>query len=340
MGGKLTIKQIADMAGVSVAAVSYTLNGKKGVGEATRKRILDTIENTNYTPNVNSRRLILQRSFNILLVIDADNSPLDNLFYMEIMSSIVDNGAKYGYNVVLVKLTETFEESGLKNTLLQHNADGIIFLCDISPDFQKSINKIGTPFVVIDSQRTNPPYPSIRADYNIASQCATKYLVENGHTKIAMLGSDNIPEYYMCTFEGYKNVLEEHGIDVKSEWIQSNANNDVAIKNCVQKLLDSDGVPTAIFCSSDFIAVNAMSYLQTLGYILPDDFSVCSIDDITLSRYHFPSLTTVRIDKEAMGKLAVDVLSELINGEETKINVTVPSCELVIRNSVKKIRNI
>ncbi len=337
MGQKLTIKQIAQLAGVSVAAVSYTINGKKGVSEETRRRILDTISEMNYMPNVNSRRLIMQRSFNILLVIDSKDSPLSNLFYVAIINSVAENAAKRGYNIVLVTISGSEDTSMLENTLMQRNADGIIFLSDISESLQSDIKAMGTPFVVIDSQKKVPPYPSVHADYTEAAECAVRYLAENGHRKIAMLTSDIIPEYYMCTFEGYKRVLAEYGLSLCPEWIQTGGSDEREVEKNVLSLLSLEKQPTAIFCTSDFIAICTMNALQKNGYSIPDDYSVCSIDDIVLGKYHRPSLTTVHIDKDEMGRLAVDMIDKLINGESVS-DIVVPSCDLIVRESVSELK--
>ncbi|MBQ8248368.1 MAG: LacI family DNA-binding transcriptional regulator [Clostridia bacterium] len=334
MDKKLTIKEIAELAGVSVAAVSYTLNGKKGVSEETRKRILDTISSTNYTPNVNSRRLILKRSFNILLVIDGNDSPLNNFFYIAVINSIVKQAAGKGYNIVLATVNSADDTTVLENMLMQRNADGIIFLSDISSKLQGEIEEIGTPFVVIDSQKKAPPYPSVHADYTVAAECAVSHLTCNGHTKIAMLASDSIPEYFICTFEGYKQALSKAGLSVCPEFIHSSALDEDSVKNCIDTLLALPEPPSAIFCTSDIIAVDAMNHLQKRGYKVPDDFSVCGIDDIVLARYHFPSLTTVHIDKDAMGRLAVDMLDKLINGERVE-DIVLSSCDLIVRDSVR-----
>ena len=337
MKEKLTIKQIANMAGVSVASVSYALNGQKGINEETRKRILDIVNKTNYTPNVNSKRLILQRSFNILLVIDSEASPFNDFFYVEVINSIVEHCTSVGYHTVLANLKNGFDSSVLKKTLLQHNADGIIFLCDICDSLKSDINKLGTPFVVVDSQKKNPDYPSVYADYSKASYYAVKHLLDNGHKDIAMLDLGAVPEYYALTFEGYKKALTEHGIDLDSDLVKTGISTEEDIYGYLIELENKHKVPTAVFCSSDFVAINVMNCLQKKGYVLPDDFSVCSIDDIILARYHFPSLTTVKIDKVSMGKIAVHMLDRLINKEETETSVEMPSYEIMVRESVKKI---
>ena len=336
MSHNITIKQIAEIAGVSVSAVSFVLNGKKGVSEATRQRVLEVIQDTHYTPNVNSRRLILKRSFNILLAIDLNNSPLSNFFYSAVINYIVEYGSNLGYNIVLTTISDSFRDSRLEATLLQHNADGIIFMHDISNELQLNLNQIGIPFVVVDSQKNAPTYPCVQGDYVLASYCATRHLIENGHTKIAMIGSNRIPDFYISTFEGYKKAMYESALSIRPEWIQTDAFDDCSARKCMQNIIESTDPPTAAFCAGDLFAINAMNYLQEAGYSLPEDFSFCSIDDIALAHYHFPALTTIHIDDRLMAEHAVTMLDRLINNIDTETKIMVRSDHLIIRNSVKK----
>ena len=337
MAKNITIKQIAEIAGVSVSAVSFVLNGKKGVSIDTRERVLKVINENNYTPNVNSRRLILKRSFNILIAIELQNSPFNDFFYSSVMRYIVEYGSAYGYDTVLVPVTDSFSGSRLESALLEHNADGIIFLRDISEELRKNIEKTGIPFVVVDSQKSEPPYPCIRGDYVLASYLSTKHLIENGHKKIAFIGSKQIDDFYKSTYAGFCKAMAEYGLEINSEWVKSSAKDEVSARICMKEIIEAKNKPTAAFCAGDLFAVSAMNYLQTNGYLLPQDFSFSSIDDISLAHYHFPSLTTVHIDDETMAKRAVDMLVKLMNNQETVTDVIVQSDNLIIRNSVKNI---
>lgn len=338
MSRNITIKEIAEMAGVSVSAVSIVLNDRKGVSETTRKRILDIIQENHYTPNVNSRRLILQRSFNILIAIDLKNSPLNNFFYSAVINYIVEYASKLGYNIVLTTFADSFRDSRLEATLMQNNADGIIFLHDISSELQFEIHKTGIPFVVVDSQKNDPPYPCVQGNYVLSAYCATRHLIEHGHQKIAFLGSNRIPDFYISTFEGYKKAMTEFDLQIRPDWIQADAVDECTAKTCMENILNSTQTPTSAFCAGDLYAISAMNYLQENGYRLPDDFSICSIDDITMARYHYPPLTTIRIDDRAMGELAVDMLDKLINHVDVEPHLYVRSDHLIVRNSVKKIQ--
>ena len=123
------------------------------------------------------------------------------------------------------------------------------------------------------------------------------------------------------------------------EWIRSEAEADDenSAKECGKAILRCKEFPTAIYCTGDILAIGIMSYLQDKGYHLPEDFSICSVDDIILSRYYHPALTTINVDKDLMGRLAVEMLDHLIRGEETDTLITVKSDELIERSSVKSL---
>lgn len=330
----ITIKKIAELAGVSVPAVSYVLNGKKGVSKETRERVQRIIEEHNYTPNVNSRRLILQRSFNLLVCLDTSVSTLDNLFYTEVLNAIVSRAAVLGYNTVLGNDGISDRKEHLIETLSQRNADGIIFLRDIPSSLYESIEKAGAPFVVVDSHKPNPPYPCIQADLELSSYVATRHLIDHGHKKIAFIGMQRLPDFYVRSFSGYRKALSEANLPIQLDWIQSDAYDEASAQRCMQRILESHDLPTAAYCAGDIFAVGAMNYLQDHSYRVPEDFSVTSVDDIVLARYYHPALSTVRIDKRRMGALAVEMLDALINGHPVKHVVSIASDVLIERCSV------
>lgn len=331
---RVTIKKIAELAGVSVPAVSYVLNNKKGVSEQTRQRVLDIIEELNYTPNVNSRRLILQRSFNILVCLDDPISTLDNLFYTEILSAIVAKGAELGYSIVLSNGGSDDQREHFLQNISQHNADGVIFLRDISEELQKSMESYGMPYLVVDSHNTVASYPCIASDVEQASYDAIRYLIDHGHQKIAFIGMERVPAFYLNTFAGYKRALADHGLSVQLDWIQSNAYDEASALKCMQRILESSIRPTAVFCASDILAIGAMNAVQKAGYRIPEDVSFIGMDDIILSRYCKPALTTMHIDKQKMGTLAVEVLDNILNGNDVETSYRIPFDRLIERETV------
>jgi LacI family purine nucleotide synthesis repressor len=334
---KLNIKKISEMAGVSTTAVSFVLNNKKGVSEKTRKKILDIIERENYTPNVNSRRLILKRSFNIFLVLDNDISTLENLFYSAVINGIVGKANKLGYNVVLSLKTASFEKSPLMQAIKQNNADGVIFLQDIDNETIYELRKIKIPYVVIDSQKANPEYVCVKSNYELSSYVATKYLIDCGHKRIAFIGMSKIPDFYISTFNGYKRAISEQSLSFYPDWIQSDAYDETSAYNCMKNILNSNEVPTAVFCAGDIYAIGGMNCAYDMGYKVPYDISFSSVDNITASEYCRPKLTTIDIDKVEMGEKAIELLDAQINNNLPEKVYVIKSDKIIVRDSVRKL---
>jgi DNA-binding LacI/PurR family transcriptional regulator len=201
---------------------------------------------------------------------------------------------------------------------------------------QIEIQQYNIPYIVIDSHKTDPGYPCIRFDYELGAYVSTNYLISQGHMDIGFIGMGAIPEFYMQCFTGYKRALNESNLNAQLNWIQSDATNAETSQECMKKILECSTHPTAVFCASDLFAVGAMNYLQKNGYKVPDDFSFTSIDNILLSQYCYPNLTTINLDKSEMGVLAMQTLDNLINKKKTKKTITIKSDNLIIRDSVCK----
>lgn len=327
---KITIKEIAKMAGVSVTAVSFVLNEKPGVSEETRKLVKEIIEKTGFRPSINSRRLLLNKSFNISLIVNQNSSPFEDLFYYEIMNGILNQSTKYGYNIVINKL----KKGDLPDSIYSGDADGIIFMQDVPASMKKKAVASGVPFVVVDAHGGDMSQISVSADYTQATYMATAYLIANGHKKIAMLSSKVVPDFCKQTLQGYTNALLDNSIAVLPEFIENTAENEESAYNVAKEILSRKERPSAILCTIDSFAVGGMRCAKDMGLSVPDDVSFMGIDDILLARYIEPQLTTIKIDKTEMGEVAMSLLHRMISGKPVK-SYSIPM-QLVERDSVKK----
>lgn len=330
---KLTIREIAKMAGVSPTAVSFVLNNREGVSEETRKKVSEVIERTNFEPSVNSRRLFFKKSYNVSIVIKDTSSPFDNLFYFEIAKGLLSRSKEYGYNIVFADISSKENTSALPDIVKLNDTDGIIFLQDTERVILNDIEKKKIPFVVIDAHTPDAPYTCVTADYLVSAYTSTKYLIDNGHRDIAFIGSSFIPDFYLQSFEGYKKALEEAGISIHPQWLQIDAADEVSSYRCMERIIRSGNIPTAVFCSGDIFAIGAMNCAGAMHYKVPQDISFTAIDDIVLSRYFEPKLTTARIDMFQMGTIAMELIMKKVNGEQVQ-SVIVKSDDLIVRDSV------
>ena len=332
----LTIKDIARIAGVSPTAVSFVLNDKEGVSEGTRDKIKMIIEQTGFTPNVHTRRLNLKKSFNINLAIKQNISKISNMFYIEILLSIMEASKNYPYNLVLSDISDAEREKRLIHNIHNNDTDGIIFLQDPSPHLIAEVDGTGLPYLVVDSQQLQPSFTTIRLDYVSAARTSVEYLISKGHRSIAFIGMETNPGFYVNTFSGYKQAMGAADLAVMPSWLQPDAFDEASSYTCMERILQAREVPTAVFCSSDVFAYSSMLCAKDHGYNIPEDISFFGMDDIQLSKYTQPALSTLSIDEEYMGKSAMRLIDKMVNGEEYE-SIVLSSNTITERASVMDI---
>ncbi len=331
----VTIHDIARLANVSPAAVSYVINGRPGVSDKTRALILSIIEETGYNPSLTSRKLKLHRSFNIHVVIGSVHVSFDDLFYNSAIERMMDVCNDNGYSLVLSGV-DHFEQSTLHRAVLQKDVDGVVFLQDVVPEAAALLEDAEIPYVILDAHDLSSRYNSVYCDYAESTHAATEYLITNGHERIGFVGSDRITAFFDAARQGYVRTLTDHGVTPCEDLVCRTADDRDIDPQTVDALLAAQ--PTAVVCATDLLAVTLMQRFAALGVRVPEDVSVCGIDDILLARYTTPALTTVEVDKQTMGEEAIRLLLNLIDKKRSAIprQVCVHSTAIVQRESVKQ----
>ncbi len=337
MKNNLSISDIAKLANVSKATVSFVLNNKEGVSEKTRQKVLSLIEETNYKPNLNSRRLYYQKSFTIAVVFDQISSTLSNLFYFDIMNSLLKRCMYYDYSLVHYEYSLVDDQLSLPENILNKDVDGLIFLKDIPGELIAKLNSLDIPFVVADDHSEHHSLHAVKVDYRLAAYSAVQYLISQGHKNIGFIGNRKLPSFYTQVFAGFQKALQEAELTLNPSWCFEKIQDRQTMEESISDLLASDELPTAVFCIEDILAIECIRYLQKRGLRVPDDISVISIDDIILSNMISPGLTTVALDKEKIGTCAVDMLMDLINYRQAQ-SIIISSNDIVVRESVKNIQ--
>lgn len=334
----LTIKDIARLAGVSPTAVSFVLNNKEGVSEETRDKIKMIIEQTGFTPNIHTRRLNLKKSFNINLAIKQNVSAISNMFYIEILLGIMEESKNFPYNIMLSDISDSEREKRLVYNIHNNDTDGIIFMQDPSASLISEVTQTGLPFLVVDTQMLQPTFATVRLDYVNAARVSVQYLISKGHRAIAYIGMETNPGFYVNTFSGYKQAMEAADLAVMPAWIQPSAYDEASSYACMERILQAREIPTAVFCSSDVFAYSSMQCARDNGFSVPDDISFFGMDDIQLSKYTQPALSTLFIDELYMGRSAMRLIDKMINGEEYE-SIVLSSNTITERASVKDLNN-
>jgi len=258
---------------------------------------------------------------------------ISNPFFPEIVHGVEDLAFEFGYSVSLWNTREDIErEKQYVETLKVSEVNGIILGSSrIKEERIREVTENDIPCVIIN--RIIEGIPSVFADYENGAYQATKYLVNLGHGRIALINGPANAQPSLWREKGFLRALKELGKEIEENLLSFNFPNVEGGYVATLKLLSIDNPPTAIFAYNDLVALGAMKAIREKNMLVSKDISLVGYDDIFLSAYLDPPLTTVSQPKYMMGKLAADLLFRLINGEKVKNNQISLKPELIIRSS-------
>lgn len=316
---RVSLKDIATKANVSVAAVSYVLNGQENrVSEDVAKRIKALAEKLNYRPHYLARSLKTRKTSTIGLIV----ANISYRFTTGITSAIEAEAKKHKYSVLIGSSDEElprFKE--LINVLVDREVDGLILLpVDDSAEEIKILKKSGIPFVLMDRYFPDIPTSFIALDNYKAAHDYVDYLVELGHTRIGFLNYSSSMFHLQERTRGYADAVKQHKLPGGAKWNKKIRRDQLEADLCKaidQLLVEVDGKLAIIF-STDTLAISGIRYLSELRKRIPEDVSVLSFDESEAFELFKCPITHGRQPLEEMGRLAVQTLLQLT--ENNKLN--------------------
>ncbi|MCX7956969.1 MAG: LacI family transcriptional regulator [Endomicrobia bacterium] len=351
MNKKITIKEIAELANVSIATISRVINNSGYVDEVTRKKVTDIIKKTGYIPNPAAKALS-SKSINLpfkkcisVVIADTAKYGFANLFFSKVFYGIMEEAVETKYNLFTRIIKSQQNNIYDELNIMINNSDGVIAIGHGVENFVDELLKknISFPIVLVESysNKVSLKVNSVVIDNFAAAYSATKYLIECGHKKIGFIAG---PDEYVTAKERYRGFLEalrSNNIYVNKDYI-SNGNLEyiggyTSIVKMIKKIKRKN-FPTAIFCANDFTAIGAKDALEKNGFIIPDDVSLIGFDNIELTQQIVPALTTLDVPKEELGRLAVKRLNDLIFNKETSPIQIIVKAKFIERESVKKLK--
>lgn len=336
---RATLKDVAQLAGVSAATVSYALSGKRPISEETKQRIHEAIAQLDYVPDLNARSLSMRDSKLIGVVVPqtepGDRLMFQNSFYSEVLGSIEYYARQQGYHI-LISATDA-NESYL-TLAKKRNLDGIIVIGMYPDDFYQQMKKTQIPIVLIDSYCNDHYYHNIRIDDAYGSYLATRYMLENGHEDIAFFAGQLKENGVMKKrLLGYRQALQEFNIPYREEYVFEGQIDYGSGISLAGQLLRSGLRATGIVAAADILAIGAVKGLFEAGKNVPSDYSIIGFDDVEISQYLTPGLTTVRQQISLKGQKAVELLLKHIEDPSLPKQEEILPLQLVVRGSVRKL---
>lgn len=333
----MTLKDIAEKAGVSMMTVSNVINGKHNrVSAKTIEKVNAIIEECGYYPNLSARNMTNKTSSIIGIIIHLDDdSSNDNYLenpYVSTMIGIIERELRHNGYYTMVRSVS--KETDITQLLRNWNVDGIIFLYPDMQDYlSKFIESAPCPIAIFDSYLTMPGLINICSDDEKGLYLSTKYMINRGHTHIAFVADYKDNHLLTKRFNGYRKALDECGIPFREDYVfaypPSYEGGIAAGKQIASTQI------TAAVTTADICAIGIMEGARLGGVRVPVDLSVIGYDNLSLCRYTSPKLTSISQNVPQKALLATQLLLKKIHGEETDSpdHVTM-DVEIVERQSV------
>ena len=337
----VSIKEVARLAGVSIATVSRCINNPEKVTERTRLKVQDAIVQTGYSPNTLAQSFRRGRTNIVMVVLPSVGDP----FFTAVMLGIRTAAKAKGYSVLIEETqfnTMTADEIGAM--LVSRQTDGIILLASMSPfgpEILSARSRRRLPIVVgcekVSSDLAD--LPSVHIDNVAAAKEATNYLISQGHERIGMIYGQETSLLTKDRELGYRAAMKQAKLNIVDGWVAEGQLTIQGARQATRELLNHSQRPTAIFCANDEMAIGCLHEIKAAGLTVPDDVSVIGFDDIRYAEVTDPPLTTISQPAEEIGERVMYRLCRRIEegrsdgDDESQI---VPH-KLVVRQSVAKV---
>ncbi|MDF2067273.1 LacI family DNA-binding transcriptional regulator [Bacillus sp. Cr_A10] len=332
---KLTIKDIAREAGVSITTVSRVLNNKEeGMSKETREKVLAVMQEANFQPNKLARGLVTKRSSMLGLIVPNISNP----FFPELCRGAEDEANKRNYSLIICNSDDQLQkEENYLRLLKEQQVDGILLSSKnrLSQTSKVLLQSGKVPYVLFDRGEEANKQSGVFLDNERGGYLAGKHLTDLGHTQIACMTGPSEILNSQQRLSGFQRALMEASIEIPPSLILVGGFQMDKAYQVAKEFLNNNPV-TAIFAANDLMACGIYQAAHEIGIQIPEQLSIVGFDDISLVSALIPKLTTVRQDTYGMGRKAIELLINEIEKKESEAIVFEPT--LIVRESTKQIK--
>ncbi|QAY67994.1 LacI family DNA-binding transcriptional regulator [Paenibacillus protaetiae] len=351
MANKVTMQQIADQLGLSKFAVSKALSGKSGVSAETREKIVSVATQLGYFANKQIKASASKRSEEavsgglpasgketvIVLVPNVRNQTRESSYWGRIIDGIAAELQEREVGMVLV--TEQFRDS-FSNLINPNGVKGIIGVGFVSSQLLLEIRNLGIPFILVDHEDPLIPSDTLFMNNMECVRRVTNYLIGCGHRKLQFVGNIRYARSFADRWSGFRSMLEEHGLEQEQDrsllGLTGEGRAEMLpdeLEGALGRMKEQHTLPTAMVCANDLIAMRVIGILGQLGIAVPEQCSVTGFDNIEEAAHAVPALSTVHVDKEALGRRATEMLLRRVAHISEPQEKVLLSGEFILRDS-------
>ena len=328
-----TIRQVSELAKVSVATVSRVINGNAWVADSTQRRVRDAMEKLGYQPNISARALATKKTNTIGMIVGDLSGP----FFGDLMYQVEKTVRAHGKHLILTSSHGDFEgEQDAINFLLQRQVDALILQLDsmTDADIVELKERIATPIILVNRYVPELSGQCIYTDNETGGKEATEFLIQEGHQHIACITGPLFKQDSRDRLQGYRQALELSGLIYDPDLVIESDFTEAGGSVAMERLMNRSSPFSAVFCSNDLMALGAIYHAKNVGIQVPEQLSIVGFDNIVMSSYIDPSLTTMHVPIGQMGEQAGSLACAMADKKPTEVQYKFAP-QLTQRKSVK-----
>jgi LacI family transcriptional regulator len=337
-----TIREVANLADVSVATVSRVINNdmKYKMTDETRARVWQAITKLNYTAKAPVRASSGKNDTNrsdapakIGCVLSVTRNKYKDPYFMSILSGVEEQLMEQGYELTFIKTGAELEDKKTLYNTFSNSVSGLILMESLNSETYHFIRNQVPNIVGVDTQWED--IDNVGYDHYRVANMAVQHLIERGHKNIGYIGGSGSSNNLRTSqrYRGYYSSLHAAGLQVNPDWAIDCAWDENICMEKITALCSGGNYPTAFFVASDLMAMAALSGLYSLGISVPNEVAIVGLSNIEISKYSNPPLTTIEIPTKEIGMVAVDLLISRLNGYNLLPRKVILPTNLLVRNS-------
>jgi DNA-binding LacI/PurR family transcriptional regulator len=333
-GKKISMREVAKLAKVSVATVSMVLNDNPRISRATHMRVQRLIDRLGYRPNRLAQSLSGRYTQVLAVLLPALRHAFADAYFGELISGICDRAGKMGYKVMLEQAKPDFIKERQHVEIFERRyVDGILALgCNDRHSWLKDFSDNKYPLIVVDNYVSQWNLDHVVCDYRSGAEQVMNYLLQLGHKRIGLITAAQEIRTSRDVWEVYTNKLTAGGVRAEAQWVEDGKFTEEGGARAAQLILERDPTVTALFAGNDKMALGALHYLSGRNIDVPGQVSVVGFDDLRHAAFVTPGLTTVHLPLYEVGAMACERLVERVHGRAERVAERLPT-HLVVRES-------
>lgn len=333
----VTIKDVAEAAGVSISTVSKVLNGHYSISEKTAERVRGIMREMNYYPNANAQSFASGSNHTVVLLANlAPNTAFQNPHMFEIIAGLEEALCKRGYRLIL-RGTDATSACGIAEEIIsRRSADAIaVHVGVMSHPLAAVLTRLQFPHIVLGAPDFDSQVCWIDNNNTYSGTVAASFLLSRGYKRLAFIGGKSYDLGSALRLQGVKQGLSNAGAKLEDQYIWLGESTRADGFRMAEGLLSQKKLPDAIICANNYIALGCVDAVNKRGLRIPKDIGVMAFDNFPFSQIIEPPLTVVDINVRDMGAQAAKFLTDIMRHPNTQIQTYITTSNVIVRGSTR-----